>query len=721
MPRPTIVLVLLVLLSLLIPPAPAPAADAPSSRPIHIQADTLTYNKATQIYEGKGHVVVVQGPRRLEADEAVLNVATGQLTAIGGVHFNDGFHDIRGDRLDLNINTTKGVIFHGRLFVVDGNFTVDGRVMERLSETQYRIEDASFTTCGVEEGERTPWALKSGEAELDVEGYLYARNVRFCILDVPVFYMPAILFPAKRERATGFLFPQVGASSKQGLKVREAFYWAINPSHDATVAVDYRGKLGLGGDLEYRYFLSRTSEGRLWTRFFEDTQSNTSRLELQAKHVSKFTDDFQGRVDVNYLNDKNTFRVLSENVLQQVAVVQESQAFLTHRWDNQVLYGLTRYSQDLTSANEKTVQTLPQVGYSLSPARLGGFPLYAGLEGAFDNFYRQEGVEVRRVDVFPRLWAPLSAGQYFTFTPQAGFRETYYSRKLQTDQSTSREALYLASSADTRLVRRFPREGGGGIVHKIEPAATYEYLSPTRQDDIPVINDVDQFAKKNLLTYQLTNRLSTMVPEGDSMRYLEFGYLRLTQSQHLASSPTGKPFSDMRGELVLRTLTPVPATLDLDVFYNHADSAVSAVNTDLRVELTKRYFAVIGQRFTRAGAVPVKGDLFNSLSLNEALVQTQTTHFYIAEVGAALPFNLNFVARAYFDQEAGIFQEVNYGLYYVGASRCWGAGALVIQRPDQTEFAFMVTLGGVGSTQSPFSDLYRNLFQRLGVDIEKLR
>jgi hypothetical protein len=364
---------------------------------------------------------------------------------------------------------------------------------------------------------------------------------------------------------------------------------------------------------------------------------------------------------------------------------------------------------------------LPQVGYSLSPARLGGFPLYAGLEGAFDNFYRQEGVEVRRVDVFPRLWAPLSAGQYFTFTPQAGFRETYYSRKLQTDQSTSREALYLASSADTRLVRRFPREGGGGIVHKIEPAATYEYLSPTRQDDIPVINDVDQFAKKNLLTYQLTNRLSTMVPEGDSMRYLEFGYLRLTQSQHLASSPTGKPFSDMRGEMILRTLTPLPATLDLDVFYNHADSAMSAVNTDLRVELTKRYFAVIGQRFTRAGAVPVKGDLFNSLSLNEALVQTQTTHFYIAEAGAALPFNLNFVARGYYDQKAGVFQEVNYGLYYVGASRCWGAGALVIQRPDQTEFAFMVTLGGVGSTQSPFSDLYRNLFQRLGVDIQKLR
>src|SRR3989441_6624942 len=65
-------------------------------------------------------------------------------------------------------------------------------------------------------------------------------------------YMPAVLFPAKRERATGFLFPQLGSSSVQGFKVREAFFWDISPSQDMTVALDYRGKLGEGADLEYR-------------------------------------------------------------------------------------------------------------------------------------------------------------------------------------------------------------------------------------------------------------------------------------------------------------------------------------------------------------------------------------------------------------------------------------------------------------------------------------
>src|SRR5437879_10368828 len=86
------------------------AADPSPPRPVHIQADTLTYSKATQTYEGKGSVVVVQGPNRLEADEATLNVSTGHVTAVGRVHLNDGMSDIHGERLEFNINTTKGVI-----------------------------------------------------------------------------------------------------------------------------------------------------------------------------------------------------------------------------------------------------------------------------------------------------------------------------------------------------------------------------------------------------------------------------------------------------------------------------------------------------------------------------------------------------------------------------------------------------------------------------------
>ena len=707
-------------------------AEGPSSsaRPIHIQADTLVYSKETQTYHGKGSVVVVQGPYRLEADEATLNVATGQVTAVGRVHLNDGVHDIHGERLDFNFNTTKGVIFHGRLFVLEGNFTVDAQVMERLSEEQYRLEDASFTTCSVLEGERTPWQFKAEKAELEVEGYLYARNVQFCILDVPVMYLPAVLFPAKRERATGFLIPVIGSSSVQGFKVREAFFWNISPSQDATITLDERGKLGTGGTLEYRYKLSRNSDGYFWTQYFRDVPDQTSRWDVIYRQTSNFSEDLQGRVNVNYVNQRANLFVLSEDVLQRVAVYQESNAFLSNRWNNQVLYGLARYSQNLTNLSDKAVvQTLPEIGYSLTPWRVGGLPVYAGLDATFDDFARLQGTGALRTDLFPRLWASLPWDRYVTVTPLMGFRETAYNRSLlQSDRPTSREALYFSNSVDTRLVRRFAQEGGVGITHKIEPVVIYEYLTPARQADLPIFNDVDRLTPKNLLTYELTNRLSTMVPVGDTMRYLEFGYLRLTQSQHLASSPTGKPFSDLRGELILRTLKPIPVSLDVDTFYNHSESAVSVFNTDLNFELRNGYFLSLGQRFTRAGPVPVRGDLFNPLTLNDVLIQTEKTHFFTAEVGTALPFNLYAVIRGYYDAQTGRLPEVDYGLYYVNPSRCWGVGALLIERgqipgvaPAQTEFAFLFTLGGVGSTESPFSAVYQRLFQRLGLDIQKLR
>src|SRR2546428_7724625 len=95
--------------------APTVLAEEPSAAsPTHIQADTLIYSKETRTYEGKGSVVVVQGPSRLEADEATLNVATGQVTAVGRVHLNDGVSHIRGETLAFNINTTNAVLLHGR-------------------------------------------------------------------------------------------------------------------------------------------------------------------------------------------------------------------------------------------------------------------------------------------------------------------------------------------------------------------------------------------------------------------------------------------------------------------------------------------------------------------------------------------------------------------------------------------------------------------------------
>src|SRR5437879_11698672 len=101
-------------------------------------------------------------------------------------------------------------------------------------------------------------------------------------------------------------------------------------------------------------------------------------------------------------------------------------------------------------------------------------------------------------------------------------------------------------------------------------------------------------------------------------------------------------------------------TLDIDTFYNHTESAVAQINTDLSVELTKWFFVGVGERLRRAGTVPVKGDLFNTLSLNEHLVQEHTTHFYTGQMGVVLQYKSNVVTQAYYDKHTRVCPET-YG------------------------------------------------------------
>src|SRR5207244_882532 len=170
-----------------------------------------------------------------------------------------------------------------------------------------------------------------------------------------------------------------------------------------------------------------------------------------------------------------------------------------------------------------------------------------------------------------------------------------------------------------------------------------------------------------------------------------------------------------------RTLKPLSGAFEIDTFYDYYSHAVAQIHTELTVELSKRFFVGIGERYTRAGAVPTRGDLFNPLSLNEQFIQTESTNFYTAQAGIVLPYNFSFVINGYYDKHTGVFPEVNYGLFYVGADRCWGVGFFYIQRPNQnSEWAAVFTLGGVGYTDSRFSWLYRSIFGRLGADVHRL-
>ena len=88
------------------------------------------------------------------------------------------------------------------------------------------------------------------------------RNAVVEVKDVPVFYLPMLYYPIQDDdRATGILLPMYGSSLATGSSISNAFFWAINRSHDATFFHDWMFSRGNGVGAEYRYLLGPQAQG----------------------------------------------------------------------------------------------------------------------------------------------------------------------------------------------------------------------------------------------------------------------------------------------------------------------------------------------------------------------------------------------------------------------------------------------------------------------------
>jgi LPS-assembly protein len=61
------------------------------------------------------------------------------------------------------------------------------------------VRDGVFTTCRCG-GVKPTWSVASEETDVTLGGFGTARHARFRLWDVPVLYVPRLVFPAATER-----------------------------------------------------------------------------------------------------------------------------------------------------------------------------------------------------------------------------------------------------------------------------------------------------------------------------------------------------------------------------------------------------------------------------------------------------------------------------------------------------------------------------------------
>jgi len=541
--------------------------------PVDIEADELSYDRETQVYEAHGQVEVNRGDMFLKADHVRMNMATKDLVAWGNVLLREGEDVVECQRLEVNVETRLGKIYEGRLFVKDQNFHITGGEIEKLGENHYRIRDGSFTTC---DAKRPPWKFTMKEIEVQemaLGGLASGKGATLYLEDIPVLYFPWGAFPVRKERQIGFLIPQVGYSSKyDGPEFKTGFYWPFAKNMDTTLYLDYLGDRGFKEGLEFRYAFGGGTTGQANVYYIrdQDTQEDLpfvvpkDRYAFYIQHNQKLPYDFYLKGDINRVSDHLYFQDFTDENIPETAQRAQmdlwslkqlrSVVFGGKNWDSfSFLSQVAIYDSFVipgtniitaTSDNDTTVQTLPEMSFYGLPQSLLKTPLFYEFSASYTNFWRKTLTEAQRGDIFPVVSYPMRLFNVLKLDPYFGGRETfYYSQNDPTGKFkgwSSRETLAAGFQTSMEFYRVYDAETFSWIsnlfkvakwMHTIEPTVSYNYSPRVNQNDLPAFDAVDRIPYTNQITYGVTQTLvGRPQKEGITTGAFEYAKLKIFQS-----------------------------------------------------------------------------------------------------------------------------------------------------------------------------------------------
>ena len=499
----------------------------------------------------------------LYADEADLFVETNELIASGNVVFTSGSNRIAADRLEFDTSTRTGTFYHafGTAYIGDqvdrsmfGTLEPEayfwGETLEKLGERKYRLSNGGFTTCV----QPTPrWELSSSTVVLNLDDYAVLRNAVLRVKGVPLFYLPLLYLPIQEDdRATGFLIPSLGTSTVKGQAISNAFFWAINRSHDVTLLHDWFSGVGQGTGAEYRYVLGPGSEGS--GRTYGLSERATSQLdssggapvestlparrsfEINGSARQALGSSVMARGHIDYFSDVTVQQTFHTQVFEASRRDRRVGGNVTGAWGSYTLNGSVDWNETFFGDTESTVHgSTPRVSFSQAEQLLGRLPVYFSFGGRYADLLREGRTEAQksetgltRLDVSPGVRVPFARWPFLTINSSVGWTGTYWTERLdeqsgvQVEDGITRRYFDLQSQiTGPSFVRIWDTPDSGyaeRFKHVIEPSVTLQRVTAIDNFDQIVQLEGDDAIVGNTtrIAYGLTNRFYAKRREGGS-------------------------------------------------------------------------------------------------------------------------------------------------------------------------------------------------------------
>lgn len=733
---------------------PAPTQPPGQESALSLMASALKSGQAKIEQKSANHWILsgqvdlpIEGGTTLSADEVNLHFDRNELVAIGNVVFTNPQGRVSAEKIEFDFTdgsavfyVASGIMSLGATANIaefgnqDPDIYIWGERIDKLSAKKYRITRGGFTACV----QPTPrWELTTKTITINLDDYAVARSVVLRVKGVPLVYLPAIYYPLQEDqRSTGFLMPTYGTSTVRGGSLSNAFYWAMGRSQDSTFYHDWFTRTGSGMGAEYRYVSALQSSGIF--RFYRFSQKETL-LEGSTKPLpAKTTYQVNAAVNqdvwrlrtqgtVEYFTDVETQQIYHQNATLNTQSKRTIAGGVNGNFGPATVASYFQRSEVFTDArNSDVFGSLPRATAIVTPTRLFGAPIYAGVTSEYAFIPSQKLLDGKvvsdstlgRFDLAPSLRAPLSRLSFLSVNTSAAYRQNYVWPRVMDPTAApvlrglTRQDFSLQTDIIGPVFSKIWDTPGSTyserMKHVIEPAFSVNYVTEVnaRTPLITAPTTVQASKASTRYTYGLTNRLFARAPlvdgaGGGTREFLTIG-VQQTYYTDPETSRTDSTYASYSGRPRPVELSPIALTA------RFSPTAILDANGRIEYDVSGNGFQIFSaggtlasgtntanvsfsrQRFTPTGAV----SSYLSGSTSMRFMQGRSSLLYAVnwDIDAQYIYSQS-VGAAYLAQCCGVqadFQIVNYPPSVRSAV------------PQDRRFNFAFVLAGLGTFSNFF-------------------
>jgi len=706
--------------------------------PWNITANSLTYNDKEGTYLAEGDVVISKGGQTLFTEHAQFNVKTGIAGVSGGLRLETEGDVVTGRQGTFNLNTQTGEIEDASLFLKENHYYIRGSRMQKVGEDTYVIQECTLTTC---DGAHPDWTLTGSEVRVTIEGYGTVTHSAFRVKDLPIIYVPYMIFPAKTKRQTGLLPPSIGYSTLNGAELELPLYWAISDQTDATFYGRYMTRRGYMQGVEFRYIQNETSKGTLDFDILSDREASKDMTDEDSLDVTPFDRtnstrywlrgwadqdlplDMTARLDADYVSDQDYLREFEEKLIgfssredladesnrpfdEKRSPTRRSALRLSRDGESYSLQGIGSYYQPVGDPDDKgeIQEPVGSLNFTFLPEQIKRLPIFFNVESGYDYVWSDEAKRGHSVFISPQVNFPFWMGPYVQFEPS--FSYTYNGLWAKGDGGSQDNEFQTSYEAGARLSTNAERVydlqwfRASKVRHKISPVLTYRYMgyhtngegtpwfSPIDRDgyDSPwaesIFDEDNDSEGCNRVAFALENFLDARFEDAKrNVTYSQLATFKLYQGYDLntvTQNVEDRPFTPLLAELIMRPLSFV----------------------DLRGSAGWDHYEHAFTRATLAGnvTVPRAGGRTDTYEVNYQYYQAARGGQTNLNFRAAVNLLYGFSVGASYQRDIDAGQTISSAGWAGYQSQCWGLKLGASKESGDTSVMVLIQLVGLGAT-----------------------